>query len=529
MLHHLRVRNLGVLEDVTITPSPGLTVITGETGAGKTLLLGGIRLLTGAKPDSTMVGPFHDESVAEGLLGETDELAAARIVPRETRSRSYLNGTLVSSGALGEAVGRAIEIVGQHDQVALRNPHVVLDLIDTQLGPPGQEAAAAYRAAWVHLGEAKARAAALGGDEASLRRELDLVRFQADEIEGAGLSPGDDTKLETLGARLRNTDALRLELSETMGLLDEIDERSGEAVSRLRRAAELDPETQELAGAMEGLASQLGDISTEVRRATEALDLDPAHLEEVEAQLTALGALKRKYGRTLDEVLQFGANARARFEELESLLTGAEAIAGELMEASNLVDDAAGRLSESRRAAAEVLSKEATTHLEDLALGSARVDFRFEVVDPGAKGADGVTLLFSSEESLEPGPIGSVASGGELSRLVLALRLAARQGGSGTLVFDEVDSGIGGVTALAMGAKLADLARDNQVLCVTHLPQVAAHADTHYVVERNDGKAEVRQVSDTDRLQELSRMLAGLPESEGGHQAASELLEAANR
>ena len=263
----------------------------------------------------------------------------------------------------------------------------MLDLIDTQLGPRGQKAAADYRAAWASLVEVKSRAAALGGDEASLRRELDLVRFQADEIEGASLSLGYDTRLETLGARLRNADALRLELSKTMRLLDEMDDRSGEAVARLRKAAELDAETQELAAGMEGLASQLGDMATEVRRAAEALDLDPAHLEEVEAQLTALGALKRKYGRTLDEVLQFGANARARARELESLLTGAEGTNRELMETSKLVGESAGRLSESRRTAAEVLSKEATRHLEDLALRSAPSGVSLRGCRPGRHGS----------------------------------------------------------------------------------------------------------------------------------------------
>jgi DNA repair protein RecN (Recombination protein N) len=245
----------------------------------------------------------------------------------------------------------------------------------------------------------------------------------------------------------------------------------------------------------------------------------------LEARLTAIGDLKRKYGRTLDDVLDFGAEAQRRADELTSLLDDADQIDTLVTEARRKVRERGDELREERREAALMVTAGVHQHLTDLGLASGRVAIEVNEAEPGPSGADRVVMRFASDSRLESGEVGSVASGGELSRLVLAIRLATRLEESSTLVFDEVDTGIGGKTALAMGAKLAELANANQVLCVTHLPQVAAHADTHYVVDRPDGDAAVvRRVDGEDRIEEITRMLAGLPESEAGRTAAAELL-----
>jgi DNA repair protein RecN (Recombination protein N) len=262
--------------------------------------------------------------------------------------------------------------------------------------------------------------------------------------------------------------------------------------------------------------------------AGEGLDLDPSQLEELESQLTAIGDLKRKYGRTLAEVIAYGDEVGRRADELEELIRDSDRVDEMIDRGRGEVRALAEDLTKERLKVATSVAGKMTDHLGDLGLGSARVALELRPVEPGPLGADRVLMTFASDSRLEPGDVASVASGGELSRLVLALRLATRSDDATTLVFDEVDTGIGGKTALAMGAKLAELARASQVLCVTHLPQVAAHADTHFVVERgDDGPARVRRVEDDDRVAEIARMLAGLPDSEAGRTAAAELLDGA--
>lgn len=529
MLDHLRVANLGILEDAAIDPSPGFTVITGETGAGKTLLLGGLRLILGGKPDSTSVGPHDDRAQVDGLFVDGDEeLGASRVVPREGRSRAHLEGTIVSAATLEERVGSMVEIVGQHDQLSLTRPSHLLELIDGALDEEGAGARDDYVAAWTTLRQAIERQEQLGGDQIALARELDLTRYQASEIAGAGLEAGLDERLEGDVSRLRNVEEIREHLAETLRISETMAEMAGELVSRLRKASGLDRELAGLASEADGLAASITELGREARASAEGLDVDPSLLEELEQRLTGIGELKRKYGRTLDDVIAFGEEAAERADELEALIDDADRIDALIARARGEVREKAETLRAARRSVAESVGEEMVAHLADLGLGSAQVTIDVIEVEPGPSGGDRVRMRFASDARLEPGDIASVASGGELSRLVLALRLATRSTATSTLVFDEVDTGIGGKTALAMGSKLAELAATSQVLCVTHLPQVAAHADTHYVVDRPEtGPATVRLIDGEDRVEEITRMLAGLPESEAGRTAAAELLEGA--
>ena len=528
MLGHLRVANLGVLGDAAIEPSPGFTVITGETGAGKTLLLEGLRLVLGGKSDTDLVGPHGDASQVDGLFFDDEgELGASRVVPRKGRSRAHLDGTIVSAATLERRLGGLVEIVGQHDQLALTRPSYLLELLDGTLDPKGHQVRQAYRSAWTELQEAIARQETLGGDQIALARELDLARHQATEIASAGLAPGLDDRVEADVSRLRNLEEIREHLAETVRITESMADQTGEVVSRLRKVSGLDPTLSSLATEAEGLAASVSEVSRASMTAAETLDLDASGLEELESRLTAIGDLKRKYGRTLDEVLTFGREAAARVDELEALLREADRIEAVVALARNQVRGRGTSLHEARAKAETMVADQVRSHLGALALASAKFTMEVQEVEPGPTGADRVAIEFASDERLQPGDIATVASGGELSRLILALRLATKSSGTTTLVFDEVDTGIGGKTALAMGAKLAELAMSSQVLCVTHLPQVAAHADTHYVVERDDdGSAGVRRVEGDERVEEVTRMLAGLPDSEAGRTAASELLAA---
>lgn len=529
MLDHLRVANLGVLEDAAIDPSPGFTVITGETGAGKTLLLGGLRLILGGKTDSGAVGPYEEKAQVDGLFViDDEELGASRIVPREGRSRAHIEGTIVSAATLADRLGSLVEIVGQHDQLSITRPSHLLELIDGVLGEEGKHVRELYEAAWAGLQEAVARQRQLGGDQIALARELDLARYQATEISSAGLEPGIDEQLEGDVSRLRNVEEIKEHLAETVRITKSIGDMAGELVSRLRKAAGLDPSLADLASEADGLAASVSELGRDARNSAEGLDADPHRLAELEDRLTAIGDLKRKYGKTIDDVISFGEQAARRADELDDLLNDADRIDTQISKAQGEVRKRGTALSAARRNMAQQVASQMKDDLADLGLAGAQVNIEVSEVEPGPSGCDRIRMEFASDARLELGDVGSVASGGELSRLVLALRLATRSGSTSTLVFDEVDTGIGGKTALAMGGKLSDLARSSQVLCVTHLPQVAAHADTHYVVDRLEGDAaRVRLVDGDDRVEEITRMLAGLPDSEAGRTAAAELLQGA--
>lgn len=530
MIDELVVRNLGVISDARLEPGPGLTVITGETGTGKTLLLGALRLLLGGEARPDLVGPFGDEAVVEGRFFDADgnEIGTSRRMPRDGRSRAYLDGSVASARALEEKVAGLVEIVGQHDQLSITRPSEARQLVDRMLDEEGRAALAAYRRGWETLTDARAARDRLGGDRAALARELDLVTFQADEIARSGFQPGDDVELNRLSERLRHADEIAGLLEEALARLDTGRDEVGAAVAALRKAARLDPELEQLAEALAGSAAALDDHAHDTRVYAEGMDLDPEQLAAVESRLTLLGELRRKYGNTLEEILAFGAAAERRRTELESLIGRAERIDEEVEAAEKEVSAAASRLREARRRAAAKLSEVAKSHLTDLGFSDPHLEVSVEPADPGPSGADSATILFASDSRLTPGPVASVASGGELSRLVLSLRLAGGMGGTETLVFDEIDAGIGGTTALALGRKLAALATERQVLCVTHLPQVAAFADRHYVVRREGNAATAERIEGEQRVGELSRMLAGLPESERGREAAEELLEMAS-
>jgi DNA repair protein RecN (Recombination protein N) len=525
MLDELAVRNLGLIEEAHILPGRGLVVVSGETGTGKTLLLGALRLLLGEEARPDLVGPFGDEAAVEGrFLIEGEEIVARRHIPREGRSRAYLDGSLASGRLLAATLGSHVEIIGQHDQVGFTRPAAVRDLIDGAFDAEGRASLDGFQEAQELVRSLQEARDQLGGNRQALHRELDLVRFQAAEIAGAGFVPGDDGELERRAVRLRHAEALAIHLGAAWEAAGSAQEAWGTALAELRKAARIDPGWEAMVGRLEALGEEMTAHARELRQGAEETVADPAALAAVEERLTALGDLKRKYGPELADVLAFGKSAAEREGELTGLLERAGTIDRELEAAEEALLAATGELAGHRRTTGEAIAAGAVEHLRELGFTDPVV--RFEVDDRGR-----VQLLFSSDARLPPGDVARIASGGELSRLVLALRLAAGSQRPGTdsavLVFDEIDAGIGGAVSLALGRKLGWLAADQQVFCVTHLPQVAAFADTHLVVERSDNRATVGVVEGAPRIAEIARMLAGLPESERGREAAAELVELA--
>jgi len=555
VLTELRVRQLGVIDDVALTLGPGMTALTGETGAGKTLVVEAIELLLGGRADPTLVRSGAGEAVIEGrFIGSADgydddgeDLVLARVVPAEGRSRAYVGDTMASAGQLGEAGRARVDLHGQHTQQSLLSPAVQRSALDRAGGidvGPLLAARARLRA----LEEARAE---LGGDARSRARELDLLRFQLEELDRAGLDdPDEDAALADEEERLGDTETLRhavLAVHEALsgdgGVLDQL----GSAIAGLagRRSVAA------LHDRLRALEAELADAASDSRAVAEGLEDDPARLEAVSARRHLLAELRRKYGETLTEVIAFRDEGRRRVADLESFEVRAAATDAEAAAASASVRRAEKALGAARRAAAPALSAAVETALRILALPRARFDVH---VGDDPAGED-VTWLLAANPGEPLLPLTKVASGGELARTMLAVRLVlsgasasigipapagvARgrlpAGSAGTaartLVFDEVDAGIGGEAAVAVGRALAALGREHQVLVVTHLPQVAAFARAHLAVSKDvvgeHTSSTVTELDRAARVVELSRMLSGQPASATARRHAEELLAGA--
>jgi DNA repair protein RecN (Recombination protein N) len=528
MLDELTVKNLGVIERANFRPQGGLVVITGETGTGKTLLLGALRLLIGGTADAQAVGPFGDNvEVAGRWVVADEEVVVTRRVPRKGRSRAYLDGMVASAGSLSQKAGDLVEIIGQQEHLRLRRPAQLRRMLDSILDDRGNKAYSSYRRSWEEKRRLEEMRVSLGGGRAALERELDMVIFQAKEIEETGFSPGDDLRLMAEVRRLRNREALRDHLGKAGKGLEAARESLAETSGELNAALRLDPGLDDLMSMIDSVEQLMEESTYQLEGAGEDLDSDIGTLEDLEQRLALLGNLRRKYGATLADVLDFAAEASRRGEQIKQLLETADDLESDMAEADRQVLRWGGSLSEARLEAGRRLCETALQHLQEL--GFTKPVLRFEISDAPAtaQGCDRIRLLFSSDERLSPGEVGRVASGGELSRLVLALRLAANSGTASTMVFDEVDAGLGGAVALSLGRKLATISQGSQVLCVTHLASVAAFADQHWVIERSGPTASVRLVDGEDRVAELTRMMSGDPNSAAGRDAARDLLQVA--
>ncbi len=531
MLEELHVANLGLLEDARFEPGPGLIVVTGETGAGKTMLIGALQLLGGGAARRDRVGPGGDELLVEGRFATaTGERVAARRVTREGRSKAYEDGAMVTAARLAEEFGPLLEIVAQHDALTLARPAGVLDLIDAGLSATGRGRLHDYRRAWEELGRLRAEQRELGGDRRALERELDAARLQSEEIADAALVPDEEIDLGIRADRLRNAEALTAGLTAAHRALGDDDgaiDRLGNVIAELRRLVAIDGSLDALHAQAVAASDLLGELSTELAGVAADLDHDPAALESVEERIRLITDLRRKYGETVADVVRFGENAEARAGGIQRRLASAETLDGDISKAAAVVAEAAAELHKARRRRAKALAAAAAGHLRDLGMKDPLIELVVEQIAPGPRGTDRAVLRFASDRSLPAGPVTRIASGGELSRLVLSLRLAGGSGDTPVVAFDEIDAGVGGATALAMGEKLARLAAGRQVLCVSHLPQIAAFADAHFVVERSGSRAVVHQVTGAARAREIARMLSGLGETSAGMDHAEELLAAA--
>ncbi len=528
MLWELRVQNLGVIDDVTVTLGPGMTALTGETGAGKTLLVEALALLLGGRADPTLVRSGASEAVVEGRFAEDGggEVILARAVATAGRSRAWVDGRMASVGGLGEVGAQLVELHGQHLHQSLVQgaaQRAALDgFADIDL--------TAMQSARNRLRVLEAESAGLGGDAHQRARDADLLAYQVAEIEAAALEDeAEDDRLSAEEERLAAASAHREAAARALQALtgtgtgtetESARDRVAEAAGALADRAPL----AELEQRSRALVAELADLGTELRQVVETWDDDPERLDAVRARRQLLRELGRKYGSTPGEILVFADEARAKLADLASAEARAAALDGEIRRARAALADAEAAVARRRRQAAPVLADQIESTLRTLAMPSAR----FEVSVAGEGPADQVSFMLGANPGEPALPMAKVASGGELARTMLAVRLALT-GSPGVIVFDEIDAGIGGMAAVSVGAALATLAERTQVLVVTHLAQVAAHADRQVSVHKGevDGRtvAVTAELGAEERIVELSRMLSGSPDSDTARRHARELLE----
>lgn len=556
MLHELRVENLLLIERAELRLGHGLNVLTGETGAGKTMLAHALDLLLGGKARSGIVRPGAAEAYVEGVfdfpgrlreaLGErlpddAEELVLARRVWADGRTRAYLNGRSATVGELREIGGELLAFYGQHEHRRLMLASAQLEILDGFCGPDQRERRARAAAAHAALRALTRRAEELGAIGGARERELDLLEYELREIEEVDPSEEEQRQLSAERERLRHLEGLR---GAAWAGAEAIAPESGEEGASVRLAAALgaldgmagvDPELEPLIARYQALVLEADDLATELRGYEQGVEGEPGRLDEVEERLTAFGRLERKHGGTIAAVLAHAADCRARRDELTGAEAALEETRAELEAARERLLAVARELRTAREAAAPGLSEAVRERLAELAMAGASFEVALSDRDePNATGGDAVELLIAANPGVPPGPLRDVASGGETSRVMLALLGVANadvEDGAGLLVFDEIDAGIGGHTARAVGSQLRALAAGRQVLCITHLPQVAAHAERHFRIEK-DGSGETATTTVTDLgrngvLGELVRMMGADETDRAARKHARELLKAA--
>lgn len=553
MLQELDIENYAVVDKLRVRFQAGLNLLTGETGSGKSIVVDSLALLFGARAGADVIragakrariagvfdlpaGEWFREWMESHGFEVDDELIVERQVLASSKNRAYINGCPATLAALKELAPRLGDIHGQHDQQTLFSSRTQVNMLDgfAKTIPAARDVREAYRT----YRKLDARIRELKAGEQERLRRLDLLRFQAAEIGEAELKPGEDEELARERNRLLNLSRLKQAYATAY---DALYERDASASSQLKTAVEqlesvsaFDALFQDSIENLEAARAGVEDAAFEIRNALNKLEAQPERQEQIEERLALIEKLKRKYGATLDNVMQYGEQVSAELDEIEAHNATPDALEQQLQEADEAYRSRATALSKQRREAAGNLEAKIEKELAALAMERARFAIGFEALETRSPdGLERIAFLFSANPGQPARPLNQTASGGELSRVALALKTCLTGSDTGieglrTLVFDEVDSGIGGRVAEAIGKRLKKLSSGSQLLCVTHLPQIAGFADAHFHVakteKQNQTFASVTELSDNQRIEELARMLSGAEITEAAVENARRLV-----
>jgi len=558
VLQEITIKNFALIGSARLVLSPGLNVLTGETGAGKSILIDAVEIALGGRASSDVIRTGTHEAIVDvvfdvmdspdlrrlvadmGLADPDDPvLVISRQIPADGRSTCRVNGRAVSLTNLRRITELLIDIHGQHEHQSLLKPERHIDLLDAFGGEETVELRAQVSRAHRRWRETLQEIEALAGDERDRARRLDLLRFQAEEIEKAELVPGEEEELlrersllVSAAKRQETAATAYAHLYGTDGAgPGSAHDHIGQALKALEELAALDPEVGTVLEVVRQAAVQLDEASRDIRRYRDAVHFDQARLAEVEARLDLISSLKRKYGSTEEEILAFGRKARAEYERLTRAVELAQELDERAAREREELDRLCALLTRARRAAADRLGRAIEEALADLEMKGARLVVGLQPLDPpGPKGADRVEFLFTANPGEPPKPLSRIASGGETSRVMLALKaILAEADEVPTMIFDEIDTGVGGGAAQAVAEKLATIALSRQVVCVTHLARIASLADAHHLIvkETADGRTttRVKTLTPEEREHEVARMLAGHPPTPITLAHAREMLE----
>jgi DNA repair protein RecN (Recombination protein N) len=558
MLLELRIRNFAIIEQVALSFGPGLNIISGETGAGKTIIMNALGLLIGGRASSEVIRGEQKEAIVEGLFeleGEASgptfnsldrsgpEILIRRVIAEGGRSRASINDELATVQSLGNIGSSLVQIYGQHESQSLTRVESHLGILDSFAGL--EAPLAAYQDAYQAASKLRARLDELAARTQQRDQLLEIAGFQINELERFALVPNEDVDLAARRALLANATKLAAAANESEELLYGGDGAAIDTVSRVQRrlseSASLDPRLAPIVELLGGARTSLEEAAHSLRLYADRSEADPAQLEQIENRIQDLQRIKRKYGGSIASALEALAKAKSEAAELESAEESKADLERGLKRALADLEHQAASISAVRRTKAAELKRLLEIELKSLGMRSATFDAHLAPLGAtqtplssfgvalGPNGAESVEFLFSANLGQPPLPLAKVASGGELSRVMLALKqLEARRRSVATVIFDEVDAGIGGAIAEVVGRKLRQLSRFHQVLCITHLPQIAAFGDSHFVVEKEERRgvtlSRVSALDKSSRAQEIARMIGGTEITAKMIRAAKELI-----
>lgn len=559
MLIELRIKDFAIIDALSISFGPGLNVFTGETGAGKSIIIDALALILGDRASNETIRSNAEEAVVEALfdvtdckaaggvvreagIPQSDNLIVRRVIQKAGRNKIYINGSLATLVTLTEVVRRLVDIYGQSEHQSLTRPEEHIEVLDSFAGLT--KARAEMATAYKHYAAVKKELDGLVQNPKSNEERVSLLRFQAKEIAEAALKPGQDAELKKEYELLKNAERIRASLSEADKAIysdtGSIVERLGGVVKSLKEAALLDDKIVQTVEAVETTLAQLEDVGAFLRDYSQTIEADPEAIEHVGARLDQIIKLKKKYGATIEDVIAKGAAIEQELAGLSGLEDKIKDLEKQVAAARETALSVSDSLTQGRHVAAGELKIKIEAELAGLGMKGTVFEARVETDKAadgnhrfGEKGSDRVSFLISPNQGESIKPLARIASGGELSRIMLAMKSATFAARVPTLVFDEIDTGVSGAMAQVVGLKLKEAAGRNQVLCITHLPHIAAFADKHFAVKKQqtkDGRTvtTVNELKDNDVVEQISRMLGGVSVTDVTREHAKELVAAAH-